>query len=94
MRYLNIRLGGGGVQPPPEYDAEQMGNGFAVKGLSIEQKKSQVPVSAGLRGCSHKESHIAIRTQYINPSHIFSSHLQWKMRNIGKSVNFELVCVH
>lgn len=38
-----------------------MGNGFAVKGLSIEQKKSQVPVSTGLRGCSLKESRIAIR---------------------------------
>lgn len=62
---------GEGIQPPPEYDAEQMGNGFAVKGLSIEQKGSQVPVSAGLRGCSVKESHVAVRALPVNPSHLF-----------------------
>jgi hypothetical protein len=71
-----------------------MGNGFAVREPSIEQKKSQDPVRDGLRGCSVKENHIAIRALNVTPSHRFPFHLQGKTRLASESINFELVCAH
>lgn len=71
-----------------------MGNGFAVRGLSIEQKKSQAAVSDGLRGCSVKENGIARRALNTTPSHLFPFRLQGKTEHASESINSELVCTH
>lgn len=41
--------------------AEQMGNGFTVKGLSIEHEESQIPVSLWLIDSSVEGNSIAVR---------------------------------
>lgn len=63
-------------------------------GLSIEQKKSQVAVIDGLRGCSVKGNHIAVLALNVTLSHLFPFHLPGKTRYASESINFELACAH